>query len=775
MALAGLSVRRAPLFWVAVAAGIGIALAWVRPVPFALSFSVCCGLLVFLRWCGERMRIWAVMGCAAAAFFFYGSVRFYSYPPEHLIHRMSDDPHAERIKLQIANKPRTRTNSRNKKRVEFTGKVLEIEKGGVFVKTGGKVLVVAGESREREYAYGQVLVIRGFLEGVPRPRDFGEFDYGAYLFKKGITQRFIFRPEDAQIVAEGRGNGLVKLAYDLQDYMNRVLRLGLEDDPQMSELMAGMLFGYTDGIAEELEEKFQVTGTLHLFAVSGQNVGVIAMMMLFMLQLLGVLRWRWGWLTLPALCLFCLATGMESSATRALIMVGLVFAGWRLYRPVHLLNSLGAAALLMWIWNPVQLLDVGFQLSFCVVLGLILGAGPVTKYLRALWEPDPFIPVRLLSWKRKALDAAYRGLCAFVAVSVVAWLVSLPLTLYHFHLFAPVTLVANVLVVPLAGLVVMISSISVVASFAWSGLSVIVNQVNWLILKLIVLFVGGLASVPGGHAYLRYGFLPEREESFRMILLGGDGVAPAVLSTDNRHFLIDAGTQREWKRVLNPLRKQLGLEGWDGLILSQNGARHASGMIPMMEEMDVPFVVESGWQGRSPVQKRGNRFLEERGIPKRFYGRGQEWQMSPSVKLRFIWPPPEEKAKRVEDRGLAFRIEHERVRVLWAGAISSEVEGTLIRETKAEDLRADILVQGDSRNGKNLSSAWLRAVSPRDLIRPARGFYPDDSLSREFWETCKERGIRVWLMDETGGLRIELGEKEAEVIPFLRSTFVKIE
>ena len=120
-----------------------------------------------------------------------------------------------------------------------------------------------------------------------------------------------------------------------------------------------------------MQESFRKTGTLHLFAVSGQNLAVVAGLLLWILALTGAVRWRWAWLTLPAVFLFCLATGMEASAQRAFVMISVLYLGWIFGRPVDPANWLGLALLALLLWDPVQVLDPGFQLSFLVVAGLM--------------------------------------------------------------------------------------------------------------------------------------------------------------------------------------------------------------------------------------------------------------------------------------------------------------------------------------------------------------------------------------------------------------------
>src|SRR5208283_2756885 len=109
----------------------------------------------------------------------------------------------------------------------------------------------------------------------------------------------------------------------------------------------------------------------------------------------------WAWTIAPIVLLYCLLTGSPASAVRATVMALAILLAWRLGRPLNALGCWSLAFLAMLIWNPAVLLDPGAQLSFAIVLGLILIAPPITRFLHRPFLPDPFLPSSLLTMPQR--------------------------------------------------------------------------------------------------------------------------------------------------------------------------------------------------------------------------------------------------------------------------------------------------------------------------------------------------------------------------------------
>ena len=198
--------------------------------------------------------------------------------------------------------------------------------------------------------------------------------------------------------------------------------------------------------------RFRITrntiNLLHVFAISGLHIALLATIVVELLRFTQLPRWAVGALVLPVVWLYTAATGNQPSAVRATLMTTVVVGGWMLCRPPDLLNSLAGAGLAILAWDPRQLFQPGFQLSFAVVGAIAVLARPIEEALRHIAAPDPLLPEEFRPDWQERLRRLWFRIAAGLSVSLAAWIGSMPLSAYLFHLFTPGSLVANLIVVP---------------------------------------------------------------------------------------------------------------------------------------------------------------------------------------------------------------------------------------------------------------------------------------------------------------------------------------
>jgi competence protein ComEC len=219
--------------------------------------------------------------------------------------------------------------------------------------------------------------------------------------------------------------------------------------------------------------------------------------MIFMLAVMSVPRRWWVFIVAPLLIGYTLMTGMKPSAIRACIMAIVFLSAAALNRRADSLSALAFAALLLLSFSPGILTEASFVLSFSVVAGIILMFPFFERVLRPLWEPDPFLLERE-GWLRRATRGAGKRMAALAAVSVAAWLVSAPLIASYFGRVAPVALIANVFVVPMAFLVVLSGSLSIVLGLFFAIGADIFNHASLSLTRILMAGLRALAVIPGG-------------------------------------------------------------------------------------------------------------------------------------------------------------------------------------------------------------------------------------------------------------------------------------
>ena len=743
---------RRPLFPVAVAGLVGtvMGLGWGQ-IPW-IWLGVAGVGSVFSWWGPKKWRTPAIWLFVLGVFALYAGARAYAPPRESLKARAGQEGGTVEVEGWIAELPTERIWENGGKAMETEMEVISLFGETGWERTSGRVLLRVDPSPEKMPKVGNVVRLVGYLTLPERPMNPGEFDRVRHLQSRGLDYILKVRTQDLETVGDQNGVWLARMAAGLRSHMIRSTSLGLQEDPEASGLIAAMLFGYRDGVGEELREAFRATGTLHLFAVSGQNLAVVAGMLLWILALTGAVKWRWAWMTLPAVFLFCLATGMEASAARAFVMTGVLYLGWILGRPMDPANWLGAALIGLMIWDPRQVEDVGFQLSFLVVAGLMVFAGPIQTKLVGWGRPDRWIPNRLVSFWRRAWYRGWAELATLVAASVAAWLGSVLPGIVLFHQITPVALVANVVAAPIAGAVTVLAAVSSMMAPFFSVGAIGMNLLNARLVHLLAGVLGWMATWPGGHFALadpRVWF--ERGPALEIVAV--EGAAPTLVTGKGGKWLIETGSKMAWANSVRPFLNYYGVNRLDGVMLTAGLAKQSGSAQELLGSMPIGWWGESGLGGRSGALKQWRMEMVERKEGRRFFGEGDRVDLGRDWTAEVLWPPDGSASGRAEEDGLVMHLNCGEARLLWAGSIPRGVEKKLV-ERYGEKLKSGVLVQGPSKD-VNLTSEWLRAVRPNYLVRSWKALEDDPSLSVDLDQISKKIGITLVKLKESGAVHLE--------------------
>ena len=302
--------------------------------------------------------------------------------------------------------------------------------------TRGRVLIRLDTSGiKRVPEFGDVLLCRAPVREISAKRNPGGFDFRAYAFKKGIYH-MIWGSGDQFQVLERETKGPRALADALRQLLIRSLgEQGFGKD-ELAVIQA-LLLGQRHDLSESLLESYRMAGAVHILAVSGLHLGILVLIFRFLLHpLLFLPRGR----ALRIVCLvlliwaYALLTGMSASVVRAAAMFTALSIGLYTNRPSSAMRAMVISFLLLLLANPLYLFDVGFQLSYTAVFG-ILWFGPL---LYRLWRP-----------KRKFLNYFWK----LITVSCSAQLGILPLSLFYFHGFSPLFVLSSLAILPFLGFI----------------------------------------------------------------------------------------------------------------------------------------------------------------------------------------------------------------------------------------------------------------------------------------------------------------------------------
>jgi len=335
---------------------------------------------------------------------------------------------------------------------------------------------------ERLVAYGDRWRFAGRYRGY-------DSEYG------GTEGSFYTAGQDAERIQRAPGS-LKGLCYRLRRRAARVLNRDMHAFPAQTRLLHALLLGYRYGLPDNLYQTFSRTGTLHIFAISGLHVGVMAAIIIAALKILGISKPRWGLFLIPLLFFYVLSTGMKPSAFRAFTMASVYFAAPLVRRRPDSVSAIALAAVILLLINPLQLDDPGFLLSFTVVSGIVMVHLHVTKRVNGFARPGWAVPLTQLSGPRPVM-AAGRSVALLAVTSAAAWIFSVPLTAAFFHTVSPAALVANLVVIPLTFMVVLTGCLSLLSAPLFSFATIVFNHANRVFISLLIAVIRGVEILPG--------------------------------------------------------------------------------------------------------------------------------------------------------------------------------------------------------------------------------------------------------------------------------------
>lgn len=359
------------------------------------------------------------------------------FPPNHIAHLAGVGGRVE-LAGRVVEEPDIR-----KDRTYLIVEADSVLFGRSWIPSGGRVRVRVRGGGAR-YDHADVLKLSGFLYRPGGARNPGGFDYGAYLRSKSVFAAMsVSGPQQVEIIEEGR-SFLSSVIEPLRNYL--VTRTNEYLTPVSAAILSGFILGERRDIPEEYQTLFRNTGTLHLMAVSGSNVALVIAVFAFPLIWLGVPRRIRILLLLAIILFFAILTRLEPSVVRASIMaaIGLLAYGW--IRKPDYISVLGFAGLLMLIWRPMQIFDVGLQLSFAAAFAIIY-------VLSGLWPRFIRLRKKRLRWALWLVSLLFSTVAAQAAV--------LPLLARYFNNLPLVGILANIPV----GILATVSSVTGIAFY----------------------------------------------------------------------------------------------------------------------------------------------------------------------------------------------------------------------------------------------------------------------------------------------------------------------
>jgi competence protein ComEC len=741
---------------------LGIFLGSKFHLPWLLGLSGLAPLL--LLFFTRRYRRWLVL--AGLGIILIVAAINYSYSSLYTVDagrlRFYNDQGAFEVKGKLVSDPDVRDKS-----THLTLSVEAVKIDDVWRNVGGTALVFV--PRYPEYHYGDVLQVTGVLQTPPR---LGDFDYRGYLEHQGIYTTMSY--PRIQVLATGQGFPPLVWVYSLRHNLADTLAQVLPE-PQAS-LAQGIILGMRGNIPSDLNNDFMRSGTTHLLAISGFNIGIMAGILLGVgLFLFGRRRYLYVWLAFGGVWLYAVITGMNPPVLRSAIMASVFLFAEALGRQKSAMVALTLAAAVMVGISPYILGDASFQLSFLAMAGLVF-IYPVfdnlgRRFVAARLGEEGLV-VSLANLTVATMSAA---LGAIIAV----W----PLIAYYFGIFSLAGPLATFLITLVFPLIIIIGTLAAVLGLASLVVAQAFGWLAWPFLSYMMAVASGLAA-PSVSAIAVSSISPvfiicyyvvlagavwlhSRWRKLRNLLSGTAGlmksgvslslglsrglkwaIAPlsvlAVLvsftaftmpDSHLRVSFLDVGQgdailiQKGDRQILidggpSPQAITLGLSEampfWDRsidlLILTHPHQDHLAGLLEVLRRYQVGQVLYPAIDYDSPLYDEWLRMVAEKEIKATLAAAGQRIDMGDGVIIEVLRPSfaLPGAGPDIDRDSLVLRLEYGSVSFLLTADINSETEWELVRERAP--LASTVLKVAHHGSSTSTTEEFLAVVNPQVAV-----------------------------------------------------------
>ena len=682
-------------------------------------------------------------------------------------------------------------------RIRFTmNSKLILAKDSVI--TEGEILVTVMRSKhdtaDLRINPGDLLSLRGSLSVPAGSRNDGEFDYRKYLFNKGIFKMFrVNGYSNIRILSYGHLDFLMQeIIYPAKTYSIECIEKQSSGDEL--QFLKGLVTGDRSDISEEVRQAFMDAGVSHLIAVSGLNV---AYLVLSLTLFCSIFRMRPS-ITLTIIILFlifyCMLTGNTASIIRASLMGGLILISSRIQRKPQFYNILGISACIILIFDSRQLFDAGFILSFTATISMVW-----------IYEKIDMHFVSKITGSGSAISKFTKNLLITFFTTLAAQIGTLPVTAIYFGKVSIISLVVNIVAVPLANLSLAIGFMQIALSIFSETLASLTAETNNLLLSIQLQIIKISAGLPGSSFYVKEIDLMQMTAIYTCIiavatsdnlrtfvlrsflslvlltalLTGafsdkqmleisaldvGQGDCIVIRTPDDKCIIVDCGNSingfDSGEKTLAPFLRRKGINTVDLLILTHNHADHIGGGKYITDNFDIRQIIYSA---KGKGENIAAELLDNARKNKSSLHEAQSGDMIDGfrdLRLYFLFPNlnhttsvNSEMSENLNNSSVVFLLKYRETEILFTGDIEVEAE-KYIADKYGDFLAADVLKSAHHGSNTSSSPEFLSFTKPESVIISCGRSNKFGHPSGEVLNRLKFIGSEIFRTDRNGGFTL---------------------
>lgn len=666
----------------------------------------------------------------------------------------------------------------------------ERDSTGVF---GGVLVSIPRENVSDKFLdsleYGVQVLLSGQLVLAGTARNPGEFDMRRYLEVNDIYARLYLNGREDIVIQQKTGNWFLSyIIYPLRK--NIAENLDKFVGGEEAKFLKGIIVGDRSEIPFETKEAFINSGVMHILAVSGLHVGMIILIVISLLTALRLPEKPKIITTCLILIFFIFLTGQSPSVVRASVMGVILLSSFLLERKIDVYNSLAVAAIILLFFDAKQLFHPGFQLSFAAVISIVLLYPKISSV-------EKFIPLNI-----RQLNAT-KFLIGLAAVSISAAIGTLPFTSYYFGKISIIGLAANLLVVPLTGIVLALGITTTVFSFvsSWLGsmFAETAKSAAGLLLCLVDVFGNWKHSFVHSNitlfsGLLFYGFIIflftlKREVIikrsifflliisniflYNFIFFGGEhklratfidvgqGDAIFLEFPNGKNMLVDGGSRTLFRdagqRFIAPFLTRKGIFKIDFVVNSHPHHDHLGGIPYIMRNFKIGKIIDAGSFEKSNIFKEYKHLIDSSKINYQIVKRGETIDIADEVRVYVLHPSEEFDTTDVYDlnnQSLTMKIVYGKTELLLTGDAEKATEAKLIDQYK-EFLEVDILKCGHHGSETSSSKEFIESTKPLVSVISVGYANKFNHPSKNVLNNLRRKNIKVYRTDLQGAIVFE--------------------